>query len=222
VGVPLVSIIGNSESGKTTLIEKLIQELNKRGYKVATIKHAEEIDCGSGKDSDRHLKAGSELTAVVTPDRIVLITPTEQSATIDQARRFIDSNFDIILCEGYKHADAPKIEVHIQNKRPLLEGINNLVAIVTNEPLDSRVRQFSFTDITAIADFLENDYIQAESLELYVNGVSIPLSLFPRQVIGEAVTAMAFCLKGVTSIRHLEIKLRKAIDKTRGSLHEND
>jgi len=71
MGIPLVSIIGTSGSGKTTLIEKLLPELSRRGYKVATIKHAEEIDLVPGKDSDRHLKAGSNLTVVAAPEQVV-------------------------------------------------------------------------------------------------------------------------------------------------------
>ncbi len=62
---PIVSVVGKSKSGKTTLIEKLIQELKSRGYRVATIKH---IPQGvsfdePGKDSWRHLQAGSEAAS---------------------------------------------------------------------------------------------------------------------------------------------------------------
>ena len=61
---PIVSIVGRSKSGKTTLIEKLVAELKERGYRVATIKHAREINFEPGKDSWRHLEAGSQATAV--------------------------------------------------------------------------------------------------------------------------------------------------------------
>jgi len=63
---PIVSIIGESKSGKTTLIEKLISELKSRGYRVASIKHSvHKLDFDkAGKDSWRHLQAGSSATAM--------------------------------------------------------------------------------------------------------------------------------------------------------------
>ncbi len=69
--LPIVSIIGSSNSGKTTVIEKLIQELKSRGYRVATIKHTpQEVFFDEvGKDSWRHIQAGSEATILSSPDR---------------------------------------------------------------------------------------------------------------------------------------------------------
>jgi molybdopterin-guanine dinucleotide biosynthesis protein B len=66
---PVVSIVGKSKSGKTTLIEKLVHELTLRGYRVATLKHFPEgILFGEpGQDSYRHIQACSEATAVVPP-----------------------------------------------------------------------------------------------------------------------------------------------------------
>ncbi len=75
--LPVVSIVGKSKSGKTTVIEKLVQELKSRGYRVATIKNIPQgVDFDEpGKDSWRHIQAGSEVTAVSSPDKIVLIKP---------------------------------------------------------------------------------------------------------------------------------------------------
>jgi molybdopterin-guanine dinucleotide biosynthesis adapter protein len=72
---PIVSIVGKSKSGKTTLVEKLIQELKSRSYRVATIKHIpQEVGFDeTGKDSWREIQAGSEATAVSSSDKIVLL-----------------------------------------------------------------------------------------------------------------------------------------------------
>ena len=77
--IPIVSIVGKSNSGKTTLIEKLIAELTRRGWRVATIKHNRhgfEID-HEGKDSWRHKQAGAVATVVASPRRIAVIEDTE-------------------------------------------------------------------------------------------------------------------------------------------------
>ena len=84
---PVVSIIGRSKSGKTSLIEKLVAELKLRGYRVATIKHAQEIDFEPGKDSWRHLQAGSEATIVISPDEAVLVKPVTAVDALDDIVR---------------------------------------------------------------------------------------------------------------------------------------
>ena len=70
--VAILSIVGKSKSGKTTLVEKIIAELKRRNYRVATIKHHShpgfEID-HPGKDSWRHAQAGSDHAVVAAPDK---------------------------------------------------------------------------------------------------------------------------------------------------------
>ena len=208
--VPVFSIVGRSESGKTTLIEKLIPELHRRGYRVGTIKHAQEVDFTPGKDSQRHLKAGSEVTVIATSGQIVAIKPNRE-ATINELTTFFENGLDIILCEGFKGSDVPKLEVHRKGV-PLLEGLTRLVGVVTDEPLDNGVRQFATDDVAGIADLLEKGFIllQRNSLDLYVNEKKMHLSHFPRQFINDVVLAMAASLKEVEPVRTLALYLKKA------------
>jgi len=210
---PIVSVIGNSKSGKTTLIEKLIQELNSRGYRVATIKH---IPQGvnfdeQGKDSWRHIQAGSKATAVSSPDKVVLIKPVAQDATLDEVAYLLGEDYDIILAEGFKQNNAPKIEVHHKGAGPLLKDIKKLIGIVTDEPLETKARQFSTDSIKDIADLLENGFIkpQKERISLRINDIPITLTTFPKQIISNVLLAMASCLKGVGEVRNLQIFLKK-------------
>jgi len=211
---PVVSIVGKSKSGKTTLIEKLIRELKSRGYRVATIKHSpQESDFDeSGKDSWRHIQAGSEATAVSSPDKVVMIKPIAQEATIDEVINLLGEDYDIILAEGFKRGSTPKIEVHRKDSGALIEGLKKLIAVVTDEPLEIRARQFSPEDTGALADLLEEGFIkpQSERISLYVNNMPVTLTLFPRQFISNVVLAMASCLKGVGEIRNLKIFVKKA------------
>jgi molybdopterin-guanine dinucleotide biosynthesis protein B len=159
---PIVSIVGDSKSGKTTLIEKLISELKSRGYRVAAIKHTiHHLDFDKpGKDSWRHLKAGSDAVTVVSPDQIVTIKPVSVQPDLEETARLLGDNYDIVLAEGFKDSLAPKVEVHRKVVGPPLSHLSNLIAIVTDEPLHTKIRQFYLDDIKGLADLLENAYIK--------------------------------------------------------------
>jgi len=214
---PVVSIVGKSKSGKTTFIEKLVGELKSRGYRVATIKHTPKgmtFD-EPEKDSWRHIQAGSEATAIASPDKIVLIKPIARALTLDEIVRFFGEDYDIILAEGFKQGNAPKIEVHRKEVGSPLSSIKKLIAIVTDEPLETRTRQFSWQDIKGLADLLEEGFIkpQRERISLYINNVPIVLTTWPREVITNVILAMASSLKGVGEVRSLELFLRRGSGK---------
>jgi len=161
---PIVSIVGESKSGKTTLIEMLISELKSRGYRVATIKHSiHHLDFDkAGKDSWRHIQAGSAATAIVSPDEVVLIKTVTAEPDLNEVARLFGEDYDIILAEGFKHSSAPKIEVHRKAAGPPLSSVNNLLAIATDEPLETGTRQFPLNDIKGLADFLESGFIKSK------------------------------------------------------------
>jgi molybdopterin-guanine dinucleotide biosynthesis protein B len=211
--VPIVSIVGNSESGKTTLIEKLIPALKKRGYRVCSIKHAREINMEKEKDSQRHLKAGSDVMVLAAPGQIILFKPT-QEPNIDEIRRLFDSDYDLIICEGFKHSDLPKIEVYRKGNGTLIEGLTGVFAIVSDENLDIKTKRFNTDDIKSIADLLEQMFIlpQRNWFDLYVNGKPVPLTLFPRQIMRDAIMAMVLSLKGIEPVNTIEIRIKKELE----------
>lgn len=159
---PLVSIVGESKSGKTTLIEKLISELKSRGYRVATIKHSiHNLSFDKpGKDSWRHIKAGSDATAVVSPDQVVIIKPVSGEPDLNEIARLLGDDCDIILAEGFKQSSVPKIEVHRKAAGPTLGYVKDIIAIATDEPMETNTRHFSLNDIKGLATFLENVFIK--------------------------------------------------------------
>jgi molybdopterin-guanine dinucleotide biosynthesis protein B len=210
---PVISIIGKSKSGQTTLIEKLIQELKSRGYRVATIERVpEKADLDKpGKDSWHHIKAGSEATVASSPDEIMLIKPVSREATIDEIQGLLGEDYDIILAEGFEQGGTPKIEVHHKGGGALIKGLKKLIAIVTDEPLETRTRQFSPDDMGSLVDLLEKGFIkpQKERTSLYVNNIPITLTLFPKQIITNVLLAIASCLKGVGDIRSIKIFVKR-------------
>jgi len=210
---PIVSIVGKSRSGKTIVIERLIGELKSRAYRVATIKHAPQGASFDepGKDSWRHIEAGSEAVVVSSPNNIVLVKPVSEDTPVEEIVRLLGEDYDIILTEGFKQGNAPKIEVHRRDVGVPLKDIKKRIAIVTDEPLETKVRQFSFEDNKGLADLLERGFIkpQKERLSLYINNTPVPLTTFPKQIIKNVLVAMVSCLKGVKEVTSLQIFLRK-------------
>ncbi|UMZ73199.1 molybdopterin-guanine dinucleotide biosynthesis protein B [Natranaerofaba carboxydovora] len=141
--VPVVSIVGKSKSGKTTLVCKIISELKDRGYKVATIKHDThgfDID-KPGKDTWKHGEAGSSTVVISSPSKIAMIQQLEEEKKLDEIIEKIE-NADIILTEGYKRENKPKIEVvRSERSNETLCDESEAIAIATD------IEDFSFGDV---------------------------------------------------------------------------
>ncbi len=160
---PVVSIVGKSGSGKTTFLEKLIREISSRGYKIATIKHTHhDISFDQpGKDSWRHAQAGAAATMVSSASQIQIIKPIPKDVTLEELAHQFGEEYDLILTEGFSAGGStPKIEIHRQEANLPLLNPENLIAIVTDELLKVRARQFSLDDFKGVADFIEGKYLK--------------------------------------------------------------
>ena len=209
----IISIVGRSGSGKTTLLEKLIAELTSRGYRVATAKHIHgdmSFD-KPNKDTWRHLEAGSEATIAFSKDSLVLVKPISQETDLDEIARLLGEDYDIIITEGFKHSGAPKIEVHRREVGAPLSGITKIIAVATDEPLETGTRQFSLDDIKPMADLIVKGFIdpQRERLSVYVNNTPLSLSVFPKEFFTNVLLAMVTSLKGVGKVKSLDVFLRR-------------
>jgi molybdopterin-guanine dinucleotide biosynthesis adapter protein len=156
--IPLISIVGTSKTGKTTFIEKLIPVMKGKGLKVATIKHHHldfEID-RAGKDTYRHKKAGSSTVVLSSPHKIALVRDVEKEVSLrDIVSRYIE-DADIIITEGYKKEDTPKIEIfrHAKKASPLCLQDKTILAIVTDKHIDTDIPQFLMDDVEGVTKFL--------------------------------------------------------------------
>lgn len=154
---PIICIVGGSGSGKTTYLEGLIPELKSRGLRVGTIKHHGhdfEMDC-PGKDSWRHKQAGSSIAMISSPSRIGMVMDANRDHRPDELVRFF-TNVDIILCEGYKGENKPKVEIFRPeiHDRPFCVKDENLIALVTDKEMNTGVPRFALADTKGLADFL--------------------------------------------------------------------
>ena len=162
--IPIVSIVGKSGTGKTTLLEKLIVELRRRGYRVAVVKHDIhdfEIDV-PGKDSWRYAQVGSDAVVISAPRKMALIKRLEREMTLDEIALLVPE-VDIILTEGYRRGKAPKIEVSRRARsNELLCSADELIAIAADQPFDLDVPQFDLDDVEGIVNLLEERFLKDE------------------------------------------------------------
>ncbi|MBI4962038.1 MAG: molybdopterin-guanine dinucleotide biosynthesis protein B [Desulfomonile tiedjei] len=163
--IPIVSIVGKSDSGKTTLVEKLVKELKSRGYRVATIKHdahSFEID-REGKDSWRHKQAGASITVISSPSKLAVIADTDHDYTLAELREKLIRGVDLILTEGYKRENNPKVEVirSEHHREMLCKSDDNLIAIAGDPPdPPAGVPVFDLNDAKPLCDFLEERFLK--------------------------------------------------------------
>jgi molybdopterin-guanine dinucleotide biosynthesis protein B len=158
----IISIAGKSNSGKTTLLEKLIFELNSRGYKIGTVKHTHDgFDFDKkGKDSWRHKRAGAAASLVITDTKIALVKEDTRSY-IHKMQTFLGDT-DLILAEGFKKQPLKKIEIFridSDHKEPLCLEDPDLIAFVTDSEYRPQVPVFGLNDVQEIVSFIEKNYL---------------------------------------------------------------
>jgi len=211
---PVIAFVGKPDCGKTTLLEKLIPELNRRGFKVGAIKHhlhQFEMD-QEGKDTWRHKQAGAKVVALSSPAGLGVIRDCDHDSTVAElvARYFYE--VDLVLAEGYKHSDLPKIEVcrSAVHAAPLDGRDLTWLALVSDLRPAGDLPWFGLEEIVPLADFLVSRFLKASDLPratLLVDGQAIPLNNFVEQFLARSVTGMTSSLKGCEAAREITITI---------------
>jgi len=140
--IPVVSVVGKSDSGKTTLMERLIRLLTERGYRVGSVKHhVHDFDIDiPGKDSWRHAKAGAAVTLVSSPSKLGMVRQMDHEASLDELLA-LAHDVDILLTEGYRRAGDVRIEVSRRARSTeLVCEATELFALVTDTGSPGRSR----------------------------------------------------------------------------------
>lgn len=159
--IPVISIVGGkSNSGKTTLLEKIIHEAKQRGWRVATLKHdvhGFEMD-QPGKDTWRHAQAGADVVAISSPHKIAILESVSGDQPLDEVIARIHG-VDVIFTEGYKYGNKPKIEVYRSMvHQELFSKPEELIAIASDITFNNGIPCFGLDDAQGICDLIENKY----------------------------------------------------------------
>ena len=155
----LYGVVGWKNAGKTGLMERLVTEITGRGLRVSTVKHAHhafDID-HPGKDSHRHRVAGATEVLLASRNRFALMHELRDEDEPSLAALLAKlSPVDLVLIEGYKRDDHPKIEAHrAETGNPLIAPDDPTVrAVASDVPLDLDVPVFDLNDTVAVADFI--------------------------------------------------------------------
>ncbi len=154
---PVVSFVGRSNTGKTSLLEIVIREMTGRGYRVAAIKHSHhdfQMD-RPGKDTWRLAAAGSQAVVISSPTRMVLIARPETELSLADIQSRIGPGMDVILAEGYKQSGVAKVRVV---RDPAtddgLSGLSDVLLTVSPEYAGDGRPCFHPDDVAAIIEIL--------------------------------------------------------------------
>jgi molybdopterin-guanine dinucleotide biosynthesis protein B len=158
----IIAFVGYSGSGKTTLITNIIKILSQKGYKIGTIKHTHhdfEID-KPGKDSYLHFHSGSYASMIISNEKMAFVKKNEHLDIKLLFQKYF-SDCDLLIIEGFKDYNIPKILVHRKEikKESLLDSLNMVIAIASDEKLNTNIPNFDINDILNIANFIEKEFI---------------------------------------------------------------
>jgi len=214
--VPILSIVGRSNSGKTTLLEKLIRELTNRGWRVGTIKRhfhgPVEVDV-PGKDSWRHKRAGARTVALSSPDTLFVLGDIAGEWSLEAIAHQALFEVDLILTEGFKSGPMPKIEVNqAAQEMPLLCGPeDHLVAVVTDRDLALPVPRFGLAEVGPLADFIEREFLKetgVSRVEVLVGGRRISLDGQAQEILARVVRSLVGDCRDLAGGPPIELRIR--------------
>jgi len=161
--IPVVSVVGRSGSGRTTLLESVIALLSERGWRVATAKHhAHDTDVDvPGKDTWRHERAGAVVTMVSAPNRLGVFRRVSRERTLAELTE-LAGDVDILLTEGFRRKSPVRVEiVRAERSREPICAAEELFALVTDvdELRELPVPVLGLDDAAGLADLIEKEFL---------------------------------------------------------------
>ncbi len=211
----IVTFIGYHDSGKTTLVSKVVGHLKDMGYRVAVIKSSNDSGVSfdtPGTDTFKHREAGADSVLFVAPDQMVLQTGANDLSLITLAHRYC-SDADIVIGEGFKHARrVAKIEVIRNIEQDLRNEVHGVVAVATD--LDVTCDYiFQLNKTKELAKFIEKRFLLGkgrgpEKASLLIDGKKIPLKMFVQEALAGTVFGFVDSLKMTDEVQEIELRIK--------------
>jgi len=216
--IPIISIVGRSNIGKTTFIEKLIKELTEKGYRIGTIKHdvhGFQLD-HEGKDSYRHKASGAVTAVISSPSQVGMVKDVKEELTINDIARQYLNDVDLILTEGYKRENKQKIEVLRKeiSTEPLCTSEDRVLAVIADFDVNvNNAPVYDFEKVKEVADLLEQKVLfprNKPQIEVYIDGKHLPMKDFVQDIVKSTIWGMLSTLRGVPETpKNIEITIDK-------------
>jgi len=159
--IKAIAVVGQSNTGKTELICRLLPWLSARGLRVAVLKHSHhpDLDRGErGKDTWRYRQAGAQTVALAAPGFLQVTRSFAGEPPLEQIMSSLASDADIVLVEGYKTGTLPKVAVLPPEDRPEAPDYQHLIALVSEQPVDSPLPVFQPHQVEKLGQWLY-DYL---------------------------------------------------------------
>ncbi len=211
--IPIIAFVGEKKSGKTMMLEKVIGVLAGRGIKVGVVKHT-----GHGfrfdypeTDTHRLYAAGANMVAISGTGELGLYGKAGSEADPEAVRDLFFPPFDLVLAEGFKRSNLPKIVVAGSGKLPdWARDLAGLIAVVSPKRPGFKIRHFRPGQIAGLADLLEG-YIQAHrkkrEVQIYLDGKRLQLKPFIKDFFLNSITAMVGSLRDAGGAKRIQISI---------------
>ncbi len=216
--VPVITFVGYHNSGKTTFATKVVEILSRKGYRVAVLKstkHKGLIKDREGSDTYKYKRAGAEAVGLVEPERAILFIDLEDRDPL-YLSFLLFSNYDVVICEGFKRSKVPKIEVVRKEfkDKALYRELEGVIGVVSDFPVEGKgLKRFSIERPEEVAQFIEEKFIKRkERVSLLVNGKKIPLKKFVQDSLRGVIEGYIKTLKGIESPLE-RVEIRFEVDK---------
>jgi len=197
----IFNVVGDSNTGKTQIIQKLIQELKGRGYSVGVIKLCSQgftVD-PEGKDSWVFMESGADGVAMISPDRFAIQKRGGEATAQALAEKYF-KEIDIIFIEGGRQEKGiKKIEVLRKGISEKLKCLpDDILAVVSDVDVKIDKPVFHPREINEISDFIENvEDFEEPQISLEINGIPVSANPFVQKIITNIVSGITDSLDGI-------------------------
>ena len=199
--IPVVAVVGYSDSGKTKVASSLIKTLTDEGYRVAAVKHCphgHDADLANS-DTDRLYKAGAVAVVASSPDRLTKVERVTLDSALESIVSTMGSGINLVVAEGFKSSAVPKVLV--ANGASPMPTPNDLIAIVTDTPRTWDLPIYGTNELHKLADQIRSQFLDARptgpSVSLVVDGVPVPLKAYPCDALSGILKGYVGALSGV-------------------------